>query len=70
MSNGIQESWPTARTGWYATLILTLAYTLSFIDRQVLNLLVEPNSRIPSRPVSAVTWNARDCWSGITGSLT
>ena len=42
MSNGIQESWPTARTGWYATLILTLAYTLSFIDRQVLNLLVEP----------------------------
>ena len=37
-----QSAWPSARTGWYATLILTLAYTLSFIDRQILNLLVEP----------------------------
>ena len=36
------EKWPSARTGWYATFILTLAYTFSFVDRQVLNLLVEP----------------------------
>ena len=45
MSNGgqkTQQTWPTAGTGWYATLLLTLAYTLSFIDRQVLNLMVEP----------------------------
>lgn len=37
-----QQPWPAARVGWYATLILTLAYTFSFVDRQVLNLLVEP----------------------------
>ena len=45
MANGghaASQAWPTARTGWYATLLLTLAYTLSFIDRQILNLLVEP----------------------------
>jgi MFS family permease len=35
-------SWPSARAGWYATLILTLAYTFSFVDRQILNLLVDP----------------------------
>ena len=27
---------------WYLILVLTLAYTISFVDRQVLNLLVEP----------------------------
>lgn len=37
-----KQAWPTALTSWYATVILTLAYTLSFIDRQILNLLVEP----------------------------
>lgn len=35
-------SWPSALQGWYVTLLLTLAYTVSFIDRQVLNLLVTP----------------------------
>lgn len=35
-------SWPSARAGWYATLILTFAYTFSFVDRQILNLLVDP----------------------------
>ena len=34
--------WPSARRGWYATVVLLLAYTFSFVDRQVLNLLVEP----------------------------
>jgi len=34
--------WPSARTGWWATTVLFLLYTLSFIDRTVLNLLVEP----------------------------
>ena len=33
---------PSASWGWYATIILTLAYTFSFVDRQVLNLLVIP----------------------------
>lgn len=28
--------------GWYLIIVLTLAYTVSFIDRQVLNLLVGP----------------------------
>lgn len=37
-----REPRPAARTGWYVTLLLTIAYTFSFIDRQVLNLLVEP----------------------------
>lgn len=37
-----ERPWPSARTAWYATILLTLAYTFSFIDRQVLNLLVEP----------------------------
>lgn len=37
-----EQAWPAARVGWYATILLTLAYTFSFVDRQVLNLLVEP----------------------------
>jgi MFS family permease len=41
-SSAKEQAWPPAGTGWYATVILTLAYTFSFIDRQVLNLLVEP----------------------------
>lgn len=31
-----------SRAGWYLIFVLTLAYTASFIDRQVLNLLVGP----------------------------
>ncbi len=34
--------WPSERAGWYVTILLTVAYTFSFVDRQVLNLLVEP----------------------------
>ena len=34
--------WPSAKAGWYATIVLTIAYTFSFVDRQILNLLVEP----------------------------
>ena len=40
--HAVKQAWPTAATGWDATMLLTLGYTLSFIDRQVLNLLVEP----------------------------
>lgn len=37
-----ENSWPSRASGWYATVLLTLAYTFSFVDRQVLNLLVDP----------------------------
>lgn len=33
---------PGSGAAWAATVVLTLAYTFSFVDRQVLNLLVEP----------------------------
>lgn len=36
------EQWPSARRGWTTTFILLVAFTFSFVDRQVLNLLVEP----------------------------
>lgn len=36
------NSWPSAQRGWYVTVVLLLGYTFSFVDRQVLNLLVEP----------------------------
>jgi len=35
-------TWPSAARGWYVTIVLLLGYTFSFVDRQVLNLLVEP----------------------------
>jgi len=38
----LTKDWPSARKGWYATFILTLAFTFSFVDRQALNLLVDP----------------------------
>ena len=34
--------WPNPAYAWYVVTVLTLAYTVSFIDRQILNLLVEP----------------------------
>ncbi|MGI9327544.1 MAG: spinster family MFS transporter [Pseudomonadales bacterium] len=39
---GVEDDWPSPRRGWYTTFILLLAFTFSFVDRQVLNLLVEP----------------------------
>jgi MFS family permease len=38
-------SYPPARRAWYAVAILTIAYILSFIDRQILSLLVVPIRR-------------------------
>ena len=29
-------------TAWWALVLLTAAYTFSFIDRQIINLLVDP----------------------------
>lgn len=37
--------WPRPAYAWYAVVVLTLAYTCSFIDRQILTLLIEPIRR-------------------------
>ena len=37
-----EDDYPDAHYAWYVVGILTIAYTFSFIDRQILNLLVEP----------------------------
>lgn len=34
--------WPPASRAWYATFVLMVAYTLSYVDRQILSMLVEP----------------------------
>ena len=34
--------WPSARTGWYTTGLLAAAYFLSYMDRAIIGLLVEP----------------------------
>ena len=36
------DAWPPETSGWLVTLVLLLGFTFSFVDRQVLNLLVEP----------------------------
>lgn len=40
--NNATESPPDERYGWYVVFILILAYTLSYVDRQILTLMVEP----------------------------
>ncbi len=37
-----ENDWPSEARGWLVTFILLIAFTFSFVDRQVLNLLVEP----------------------------
>lgn len=37
-----EPPWPSPYYAWYVVAILTLAYTVAFIDRQILNLLVSP----------------------------
>ncbi|MFP6791695.1 MAG: MFS transporter [Pseudomonadales bacterium] len=37
-----EDNWPSAIEGWVVTVLLLVAFTFSFVDRQVLNLLVEP----------------------------
>ena len=37
--------WPSEIYAWYVVVVLTLAYTCSFIDRQILTLLIEPIRR-------------------------
>lgn len=39
------DEYPAAGTAWYVVSVLTLAYVFSFIDRQILSLLVGPIKR-------------------------
>lgn len=39
------EAWANPLYAWYVVFVLTLAYTCSFIDRQILTLLIEPIRR-------------------------
>lgn len=34
--------WPNRRYAWYVVIVLTATYTLSYIDRQILGLVLEP----------------------------
>ncbi|MDZ4373677.1 MAG: MFS transporter, partial [Phenylobacterium sp.] len=36
------EAWPSRPYAWFVVIVLLLAYTSSFVDRQILTLLVEP----------------------------
>ena len=37
-----ERQYPSARYAWYMVVILTIAYILSFVDRYILGLLIEP----------------------------
>lgn len=39
------EDYPRPAYGWYVVAVLTVAYVFSFLDRQILSLLVEPMKR-------------------------
>lgn len=39
------KDYPSRLYGWYVVAVLTLAYVFSFLDRQILSLLVEPMKR-------------------------
>src|ERR1700733_880265 len=41
----MEAPYPALRTAWYVVAVLTLIYVFSFIDRQILNLLVAPIRR-------------------------
>jgi len=45
MRNGPDGTSATACYAWYVVGVLMLAYTNSFIDRQILSLLIEPIKR-------------------------
>ena len=40
-----QPAWASPPYAWFVVLVLTIAYTCSFIDRQILTLLIEPIRR-------------------------
>ena len=44
-TSGTTPPYPNTRYSWYVVVVLTLAYTVSFIDRQIMALMVEPIRR-------------------------
>src|SRR5262245_49603914 len=44
-SQAIDQDYPSAAYAWYVVGVLTFVYVFSFIDRQILNLLVRPIRR-------------------------
>src|SRR6188474_3178838 len=38
----VQTPYPTAQRAWWAVSLLLVLYVLSFVDRQVIDLMVEP----------------------------
>lgn len=45
MTNDEKEGYPSTAYAWYVVAILTLTYTVSFIDRQIMALMIEPIRR-------------------------
>ncbi len=45
ITSGEEAAYPPVQYSWYVVGVLTLAYVFSFIDRQILNLLVGPIER-------------------------
>ena len=39
------DEYPSAAYAWYVVAVLTIAYIISFIDRQIINLMVAPIQR-------------------------
>ena len=44
-NNNNEVAYPDSGYAWYVVAILFLAYTVSFIDRQIMTLLIEPIKR-------------------------
>jgi len=38
----MQLAWPTPARAWWAVAVLTFTYIVSFVDRTILGLLIEP----------------------------
>ena len=45
VSTPSDDSYPAPRIAWYSIAILLIAYTIAFIDRTILALLVDPIQR-------------------------
>ena len=41
-ANSRELEYPPVRYAWYVVSLLTLTYTISFIDRQIMSLMIEP----------------------------
>lgn len=41
-SDTATQAWPAPRTAWYGVLVLNVAYLFSYLDRQILSMLVGP----------------------------